>query len=319
MMSAGQAAEEAAGKLVEHRGWSGCVELKNADCRVVIVPAVGARVAVFELEGINVLHEDPALSGKVLPPGERWMKWDGSQPDTLTPEDGNQLEHIWMGKYEIAHADSLRAVCRSPENKDAGLRQEKEFILDPQKPVLTIKRRLTNISGKAAKWAFWDRTLCPAGSVGVAPVDADSAYKPACWGEFDKNNKFVPAEPRADNPIVKDGVFIARTEGKGLMIGIDAWEGWTGAFVRGLFFGITFATARGKEYPRGPGANNSFWINSSVLEVEPISWFFDLAPGETAEWIVTWTLVPLEDMPSEPEAVAAQAKKLAAGLPRHKQ
>lgn len=301
------------GNIVAHRGWSGCVELKNPACRVVVVPAVGARVAVFEHAGVNVLLEDPELDGKVLAAGENWMKWDGSQPDTLTPENGNQLEHVWMGQYEVAHADALRLVCKSAENKSAGLRQEKEFILDPEKPVMTVKRRLFNVSGKPARWAFWDRTLCPAGAVGVAPVNPGSAYAPALWGEL-KEKKFAPGTPGAGNPAVTDGVFIAWTKGKGVMVGMDAWEGWTGAFVKGLFFGITYPAVEGKEYPRGPGVNNSFWFTDDALEVEPVSWFFDIEPGGAAEWVVTWSLTPVADMPSDAAGIAALAKALAPPL-----
>lgn len=294
-----------------YRGWQDARELTNGDTRVVILPSVGARVVVFSWRGQNVLMEDPSLNGVVLKPGESWGPWDGSQPDTLQPGgNGNQLLNIWMGSYEVTHADCLHLKCRSLPNKVAGIQEEKEFILDRKKPLLTIKRRLINTGAKPARWAFWDRTLVPAGSIGVAPVTT-TPLTPGGWAT-NRDGKYVPGGPTGGNPSLVNRMLIVHTVGKGVGAYWNAREGWLGAIVNGLFFKTSYVLFPKQEYAWPGGLNSGFYYADNRIEMEPTSPLFNLEPGKSAEWIVHWSLQSLGDIPPDPANLAAKIARLAA-------
>jgi hypothetical protein len=290
---------------IDYRGWKDCRELRNLDTRVVIVPGVGARVAEFAWRGRNVLLVDPNANGKVLRPGETWLPWDGSQPDTISPAGGSQLAHIWMGQYEVTEATGRSLKCRSQDNATAGLREEKEFALDAREPVLTIRRRLTNISDRPARWAFWERTLLPAGAVGVACVNPRTAFPPAGWARNVKGT-YQLGEPNDGNPRVTDGVLMVCTKGKGAGLALDTHIGRTGAIIGKLLFRVDFPIREGKEYPWGKGLNCAFYYAADRLEVEPVSPYYDLKPGESAEWTVTWRLQDFAPATGADEATTAR-------------
>jgi hypothetical protein len=256
---------------------------------MVIVPAAGARVAEFAWRGRNVLLVDPNANGKVLQLGQTWMPWDGSQPDTISPSGGSQLAHLWMGRYEVTESSGRTLKCRSQDNTTAGLREEKEFALDAREPLLTIRRRLTNISDRPARWAFWERTLLPAGAIGYGFVNPRSAFAPAGWARKVKE-AYQPGEPEDGNPRVADGVLSVRTKGPGAGVALDTRIGRIGATVGTLSFRVDFPIQEGKDYPWGKGLNCGFYYAADRLEVEPVSPYYDLKPGESAEWTITWRL-----------------------------
>lgn len=301
------------------RGWQDCYRLANGETEVVIVPAAGARVAVFAWKGKNVLHGIKEVDGKVLKEGENWMPWDGSAPDTVAPEGGSQLEHIWLGKYSVSEASALRLKCASKENRKAGIRMEKEFSLDAEKPLLTIKRTITNLSDKASTWSFWERTLVPGGGMAVAPVNPKSAYAPAGWASREKEKtdppiekyRYGPGKQIQENPQVVDGVLLLRSVGDGTGIGLDADQGWTGAIVGDIFFGITFPVWGDKPHPWGKGINNVFYYAADRFELEPVSPYLQIGPGEKADWEIQWRLSPFGKVPEDKAALAAKVKELA--------
>jgi hypothetical protein len=169
------------------------------------------------------------------------------------------------------------------------VRIEKEFALDAREPALTIRRRLTNISDRPARWAFWERTLLPAGAVGVACVNPRSAFGPAGWARNVKGT-YQLGQPEDGNPSQASGVLMVRTKGKGGGVALDTRMGRTGAIVGTLLFRVDFPIQEGKEYPWGKGLNCAFFCAADRLEVEPVSAYHDLKPGESAEWTVTWRL-----------------------------
>jgi len=310
MVAAGERPAGPAAPPVRYRGWDGCRVLRNKLARVVIVPAAGARVAEFSQRGRNVLLVDPKLNGRVAKPGQSWTPWDGSQPDTLSPGGGSQLADVWLGRYKVTATTARSVTCVSRDNARAGIRQEKRFVLDASSCELTIRRRITNISKTAARWAFWERTLVPGGSIGAAPVSAGSAFRPAGWA-VRRKGAYVAGDPKAANPSVAGGCLLVRTSGKGTAVALDASAGWAAAVVGGLLFRVGYTVYPGRDYPWGSGLNQAFYLAADRLEIEPVSPFFDVAPGSSAEWVVTWRLAVFGQVPSDPAALAAKVKRLA--------
>jgi hypothetical protein len=312
------AASKVLGKPFPFRGWQGCYRLANGETEVVIVPAAGARVVVFAWKGKNVLYVDGAVDGKKLKEGENWMPWDGSAPDTVSPTGGSQLEHIWLGEYAVSEAAALRLKCVSKDNRKAGLRMEKEFVLDPEKPMLTIKRTITNLSDKPAAWSFWERTLVPGGGVAVAPVNPRSAYAPVGWASREKEKaeppiekyRYGPGTPLQGNPEIADGLLLVRSAGDGAGVGLDGDQGWTGAVVGDLFFSIAFPVWADKTHPWGKGINNVFYFAANRFELEPVSPYLQIGPGEKAAWEIQWRLSSFGKVPEDGKALAARVKEL---------
>jgi len=297
------------------RGWEGCYRLTNSRTEVVVVPSAGARVVVFALDGKNVLLADPKVDGKVLPSGGSWMPWDGSAPDTVSPTGGSQLEHVWLGAYTVPRAEALRLDCVSRDNAVRGVRMGKQFLLDPERPLLTICRRLTNISDKPARWGFWERTLVPGRAVGFAPTNPDSAFAGG-WGLRRKaggpflSPPRLPSEARVAVRAISaaEGMLIIRPQGKGTNIGLDSREGWVAARVDDALFTIRFPLFHGREYPWGTSVGTVFYFADNRLELEPVSPYFDLEPGETVSWQIRWTIQQMENAPTGDRALAAAVR-----------
>ncbi|MBN2201591.1 hypothetical protein JW777_06550 [bacterium] len=54
-------------QFIEYHGWRDSVDIRNAECRVVVVPAIGRIMHYGFRDGENMLWENPALSGIRLP------------------------------------------------------------------------------------------------------------------------------------------------------------------------------------------------------------------------------------------------------------
>ncbi len=297
-----------------YRGWADCCVLSNQQTQVVIAPAAGARVIEFSLQGTNVLLVDKNVDGQTLTGEANWMPWDGSAPDTISPDGGSQLAHIWLGRYSVIESAPGRLKCRSRDNQQAGIAMEKEFILDPKNPLLTIKRSITNLRPTAAKWSFWERTLVPgADNLAVAPVRANSNYGPNGWAG-NVANSYLPGQPVDGNPLVINGLLLLRPHGQGQGIGLDADQGWTAAIVNNIFFGISFKIWPEQEYPRGQRINNIFYFADNRIELEPLSPYFEIPPGGTAEWVVVWRLFPFDPISEDKAVLTAQIRAMAARL-----
>ena len=47
-------------------GWTNCLVLRGGDCKAVLVPAVGARILHYSINGENILFENPEVWGDTL-------------------------------------------------------------------------------------------------------------------------------------------------------------------------------------------------------------------------------------------------------------
>lgn len=299
-----------------YRGWADCCRLSNPMVQVVVTPAAGARVIVFAYQGQNVLFVDEQANGLTLADEANWMPWDGAAPDTIAPGGGgSELAHIWLGGYRVLEHSPLYLKCCSRDNQAAGLRMEKEFILDPQRPLLTLRRTITNLRQAPARWSFWERTLVPGGSsLAVAPLNPGSHYQPSGWA-WHKDGQYQPGPATQINPQVQAGMLLLRPEGSGSGIGLDASQGWTAAIVKGIFFGITFPLWSEREYPWGQRINNIFYFANNRIELEPLSPYFEIAPQGTAQWSVVWHLSPFGELPAESADLVSRIKEKVAQLP----
>ena len=220
------------------------------------------------------------------------------------------MKDLWMGSYQIVDASKLRAVVRSKVNEDAGLQEEREFRLDPKRPELTIRRRFTNASKKAVHGAFWERTLTPAGAVGFAPANPQSAFGPAGWA-VSKDGKYSAGAATSANPSVKDGTLVVHTVGQGEGAYLDAVRGWMAARVGGLLFAVYFPVIPKMEYPWGQGLDEGFYYADDRLEIDSASPSIPIAPHRQVDWTVQWKILPFGDAAADDAHLSTMARKLA--------
>ena len=61
LMAAGLSTHAA--RIISEHGYDNLIELSNRSCRVVLEPNMGGRVLMYELEGKEVLYQDPKQAG----------------------------------------------------------------------------------------------------------------------------------------------------------------------------------------------------------------------------------------------------------------
>jgi hypothetical protein len=70
--------------IVSSHGYNNCIQLKNNTTRVVIDPNAGGRVLVYELNGVDVIQQDPRHNG--------WTTEVSPMPEGHLVEGGSTLD-----------------------------------------------------------------------------------------------------------------------------------------------------------------------------------------------------------------------------------
>lgn len=300
LASAGAAADAPVAKGVRvatYSGWEESMFLSGGDCKAVIVPATGGRIAHYSLNGENILFENPASFGKTLvntPDGF----WVGGYQCDIGPEIRGLPDHpkIWMWPHRWRTPRENTVGVLSEPDLTVGLQLEKEIVMDPDTGELGIVQRMRNVIDKETAFCLWDRTLCKGDGFAFFPLNRSSRF-PAGWSirnSVDKKYSYNGKDPSDARVKVLDGVLVTQAGGPALKVGADSDAGWI-AYARGkLLFVKYFPFFPKGDYTDG-GNSVEFYCDARIAELEPLSPEIKLKPGENYSFPEKWVLIELKD------------------------
>ncbi|MDM7926368.1 MAG: hypothetical protein QUS35_10165, partial [bacterium] len=147
-------------RAIEYRGWKDSVEIVNADCRVVVVPAIGRILHYGFRDGENVLWENPALSGirqrdpdsVSFPAAAEWLNFGG---DKVWPMEQARWPAVngrawppdpWFdGAPHEVRLTPDGCVITGPVSRFNGGRSVREIGLADSGTALSIRQRIEKI------------------------------------------------------------------------------------------------------------------------------------------------------------------------------
>jgi len=288
------ASQQAPGtRIVEHGGYSDCIELFNDSTRVVLCPAVGGRILEYSLNGKTCLYLDPKQNG--------WL-WNGK--GAIDPSGGRfdigpemtipRHPNLWLGKWQGQIAGQRAARLTSREDDATGVQLIHEFTLDKSSSKLLCKQTITNISDRTQYWCHWSRTLALGGGVCVIPLTEPSRFpnKYVMYGP----GSCIDYRPNDPNIQVRDGFCQIVGAPKNPKLGMDSHAGWLCYLTTNdLMFIKRFPTYPDRVYSEVAALTISIWYYKDLMcELEPIGPMEEIAPGKSASFTETWWLVPFE-------------------------
>ena len=212
-----------------YTGWEESMFLSGGDCKAVIVPATGGRIAQYSLNGENILFENPASFGKTMvnTPEGFWVA--GYQCD-LGPEIRGLPDHpkLWMWPHRWRTPRENTVGLLSEHDLTVGIQMEKEIVMDPDTGELGLVQRMRNVIDRETAFCLWDRTLCKGGGFAFFPLNRSSRF-PSGWSirrTVDKKYSYNGKDPSDARVKVLDGVLVAQAGGPALKVGADSDAGW---------------------------------------------------------------------------------------------
>lgn len=286
-------------KTAAYTGWADSlfVEATDVDAEVVVVPAIGGRIARYAINGENIVYEHIGSAGKTLAntPTNFWV--GGYQCD-IGPEIRGIPDHasLWMGPHQWRATRDYQVVVTSAPDVAVGIQLEKGILLDPETGELGVTQQMKNVSDQTTVFCLWDRTLCWGGGFAFFPLNRKSRF-PAGWSmRRSAGGKYAydGVSPVTTRVKVLDGVLVAKADGPATKIGADSDAEWI-AYARGRLLFIKYFPY----FPKGDytdGGNSvELYFDERVAELEPLSPEIRLRPRESYVFPEKWVLVHLED------------------------
>ena len=305
------AAAAADARLITENGYAGCVELRNATTRVVLEPNAGGRVLRYQLNGVEVLFQDPAQNGWVaggprIPAGPSAGRFD------IGPEQNRPFPHdaFWVGRWAAEITGPRQARLTSVVSH--GVQLVRDFALAADSSHLRVTQTIHNRGTGTLRTFHWSRTFAEGGGICFAPIAPASRF-PKGYLLYGPGRviDFMPADEPGTR--VRDGILEISGPPARPKFALDVDPGWLAYLTRsGMLFVKTFAVYPDRVYGE-PAANNvSIWYKGNeVTEIEPIGPLERIAPGASAAYTEHWWLYALP-YPADGNADLARIRELAA-------
>jgi hypothetical protein len=301
------AADFAGARLIDERGYPGCVELRNATTRVLLEPNLGGRVLSYTLNGIEALYQDSAFDGvtresigrAALIPGGRF---DVGPEFVLPPRPD-----LWLGRWRGEITGERSARLTSGVDAATGLQLVREFSLDAASSRLACTQTIVNHASGPRRTFHWSRTLAAGGGICVVPLNPVSRY-PRGYLTYGPDNALLFRPPDEPHVLVRDGSLLIIGPPQQKKFAVDVADGWLAYALRsGLLFVKRFAVHADRVYGEIAGNAVSIWYSENrMCELEPIGPLEILAPGQRASYREEWWLLP-QAFPADPAALDVAA------------
>ncbi len=287
------AADFAGARMVDERGYTGCVELSNETTRVVLEPNLGGRVLRYALRGTEALYQDPTFDGATRDTPGRGALIPGGRFD-IGPEATRPPRPVfWLGRWRVEITGDRAARLTSEVDPQTGLQLVRDFRLDPSASHLACTQTIINRGGTPRAACHWSRTLADGGGICVVPVNPASRY-PKGYLTYAPEGFLLFRPPEEPNVSVRDGALLIIGPPQQKKFAVDVSEGWLAYLTRaGLLLVKRFAVYPDRTYGEIAGNAVSIWYSEErACELEPIGPMETLAPGARASFTEHWWLHP---------------------------
>lgn len=301
---------------VNARGFDDAVKISAGEdtMTVVVVPQWAGRVGQLALPGLDgsALVVNESIDGKVLAEGDSWMHWDGNTTDLVHVDaKGNevrQLKGLWLHPYPTVEMLPAGVKLTSDINEKTGFQVTKIYELRPGGGMLSYEYIVRNTGAETSKaWQVVERAVVPTTGYVLVPLDKAGPI-PGGWATREKGAK-IPAGSQAET--VGDFLMMQGGGKQGVGLSVRASQGWIASVTGRNVFLMTFPLVEGGEYPLFGGANVVPWIAKDLVELEPCSPAFTLAPkgseggNDTFAFRQQWygLTIPADVEADDPQAV----------------
>ena len=278
-------------KKVEAFGYKNCIALENKLVKVILDPNVGGRILTYELNGKNILFENPSLNGKTWKEGGPTFEVSAGRfdigPEKTTPFRASFF-NTWKG--EIIGKNSARLI--SPKDSILGVELIREFYLDENSSHLKCVQHIKNISDTIQNYAHWSRTFAKGGGICLVPLNPNSRL-PKGYANYQFGTSLIDFNPPEEPALcVRDGILEILETPKHPKFVMDSNQGWIAYNTKDdLLFIKTFKANENTIY--GDMMNNqvSIWYyKNEKCEIEPIGPIKTILPGEIVSFTENWYL-----------------------------
>lgn len=276
-------------------GYNDCIEIKNTSVSIVIEPKCGGRIIEYALNGKNILYVNPKEDGYLLESGNTFGPFSPSGgrcdigPEMTTPAHPT----LWLGQWDVVHADELGVIIQSKKDPVTGLQLERFFKLAEKTSHLTFTQTVRNLSEEPITCFHWSRTLAVGGGIAIAPVNPQSRYPKGylLYGDGSVMN-YMPAEE--PNICITNNCLMITGEPSRAKFALDVAVGWLAyAAKNDLLFVKKFHVYPGRVYGEMAANNVSIWYyKNEMCEIEPIGPKELLEPGDEFSFTEEWWLLP---------------------------
>ena len=282
-------------KNIEAFGYKNCMELKNKQVRVVLDPNVGGRVLSYELNGKNILFENPSLNGKTWKKDNPTFEVSGGRfdigPEQTTPFRAS-FHNTWKG--EITGNNSVRLT--SEKDTLLGVQLIREFYLDENSSHLKCIQHIKNISDTIQNYAHWSRTFAKGGGICLVPLNPKSRL-PKGYAIYQYKTTLIDFNPPEEHALrTREGVLEILDTPKHPKFVMDSSQGWIAYNSKDdLLFIKKFEANENGIYGDMLSNQVSIWYyKDEKCEIEPIGPLETILPGEIASFTEDWWLMENE-------------------------
>lgn len=272
-------------RKVEYKGWKNCLEVSNGTIALIATTDVGPRVIKFGFTGMeNEFYEFPEHSGKTggdeyrLYGGHRL--WHAPEDPVRSYSPDNSRVSYRKKKYGV--------VLTQDAEPSTQIRKEMEISMTPDLAKVSVLHRLTNEGLWDVELSAWCLSMMAAGGTEIIPLNTrETKLLPngaiSLWPYTKLNDKRVHWGEK----------YITLSQDKmsstAFKIGLYNEAGWAAYANNGHLFVKEYRHEEDMEYP---DFNSSYetYTCGAFLEMESLSPFALLSPGETVEHIEIWSL-----------------------------
>ena len=284
--------------IVEHSGYTNCIEISNAHTKIVIDPNFGGRVLEYSLNNRNIIRTSPDEDGfihsgnKDLP---HWLSPHGGRCDigpemTIPPHPV-----LWTGRWEYEISGELSLTLISQPDEATGVRLYREFILEKDTSKVWFTQSIKNISGELKEYCHWGRTFVIGGGICLVPLNPKSRY-PFGYLLYGPGDVMDYKTVEDKNISVREGILEITGPPERAKFAIDACEGWIAYIAKNdLLFTKKFPIYPKRIYGEMAANSVSIWYNrDEMVEIEPIGPMESIEPGKSVSFSEEWNLYEFE-------------------------
>jgi hypothetical protein len=287
-------------RFISTAGYDGCIELSNATTRVVIEPNLGGRVLNYQLNGEEILYQNPAQNGAVWDGKTKIWHPSGGRFD-IGPECGGlSRDALWLGRW-FAKVTGTHSARLSSATLAEGLQLIREFTLAEDSSHLRCTQIFRNHGTAPLRTFHWSRTFVAGNGIALAPLPKNGRFP--CGYALGGPPNIIDFQPTEEpNVRVRENILEILGAPRKAKFILDVEPGWLAYLGQNnLLFLKKFATFPNRPYGEIAANNASIWHSSKEnfpsfpiedfpVEIEPIGPLEIIEPGGERSFTEDWWL-----------------------------
>lgn len=279
---------------VEMFGWKNCFKLSSGELEIIATADVGPRIIYFGKKGgrnLLKIFEDEA--GRT---GDKEYHIYGGHRVWAAPEDPVLSYIPDNDPVEFNIDENKRSISLKPADDGSGLGKSMELRVDTNGGFV-IRNKIVNVSGDFVDIASWGITAFVPGGVGIMPLVRETEKELQLRSDFSLNlwhytDLSDPAFEWHKNAIVlhQSKCLAPQKIGCYLEKPVLAYKLGEDLIIKKMINSYK----SGKGYP-DRGSNAEIYLNTELLELEFLSEWKTLAPGESVYHEEELSLIKIDD------------------------